>query len=87
MVGLLGPRQCGKTTLALQYTAQLKNFEATTNYFDLEDPLHLARLDNPRLALEELEFFTSSLRVLGVYRAGAYREELARKRQAMDTSA
>lgn len=44
--------------------------------------------DRPvRLALEELEFFTSSLRVLGVYRAGAYREELARKREAMDTSA
>ncbi|MDX1717185.1 MAG: prephenate dehydratase, partial [Anderseniella sp.] len=38
--------------------------------------------DRPvRLALEELEFFTSSLRVLGVYRAGAYREELARKRE------
>jgi prephenate dehydratase len=44
--------------------------------------------DRPvRLALEELEFFTSSLRVLGVYKAGAYREELARKREAMDTSA
>jgi len=40
-----------------------------------------------RLALEELDFFTSSLRVLGVYKAGAYRAELARKREAMDTSA
>ena len=44
--------------------------------------------DRPvRLALEELEFFTSSLRILGVYKAGAYREELARKREALDTSA
>jgi prephenate dehydratase len=44
--------------------------------------------DRPvRLALEELDFFTSSLRVLGVYKAGAYRAELARKREAMDTSA
>ena len=44
--------------------------------------------DRPvRLALEELEFFTSSLRVLGVYKAGAYREELARKREQMDTTA
>ncbi len=44
--------------------------------------------DRPvRLALEELDFFTSSLRVLGVYRAGAYRAELARKRELLDTTA
>ena len=30
-----------------------------------------------RLALEELEFFTSSLRVLGVYKASPYRAEIA----------
>ena len=44
--------------------------------------------DRPvRLALEELDFFTSALRVLGVYRAGAYRAELARKRELLDTTA
>lgn len=44
--------------------------------------------DRPvRLALEELDFFTSSLRVLGVYKASPHREELARRRQAMDTTA
>ena len=32
-----------------------------------------------RLALEELEFFTSYLRVLGVYKASPYRAEIARR--------
>ena len=39
---LVGPRQCGKTTLARQFLA-----EDSVNYFDLEDPLSLARLDEP----------------------------------------
>ena len=34
-----------------------------------------------RLALEELEFFTTHLRVLGVYKASPYRAELARRMQ------
>ena len=34
---------------------------------------------NVRLALEELEFFTSHLRVLGVYKASPYRAEIARR--------
>ena len=37
------------------------------------------RPEHLRLALEELEFFTSYLRVLGVYPASPFRAELARK--------
>lgn len=45
-VVLLGPRQCGKTTLAL-------NIAATQNsvYLDLESPSDLAKLDEPELYL------------------------------------
>lgn len=46
-VALLGPRQCGKTTLARLLMAGQP--EATR--FDLENPVDLARLDNPMLAL------------------------------------
>jgi predicted AAA+ superfamily ATPase len=48
VVSLLGPRQCGKTTLA---TMLLKRRRGV--HFDLEDPADLARLDNPMLALGE----------------------------------
>ncbi|MCC6743597.1 MAG: ATP-binding protein [Acidobacteria bacterium] len=47
---LIGPRQCGKTTLAREFLS-----ENSTNYFDLEDPLSLARLDEPKTALEPLQ--------------------------------
>ncbi|MGB7205730.1 MAG: prephenate dehydratase [Anderseniella sp.] len=40
-----------------------------------------------RLALEELDFFTSSLRVLGVYKSSPHRLELARRRDELDTTA
>lgn len=50
VVALLGPRQCGKTTLARQFVAS-----DSLNYFDLEDPLSLARLDQPMTALRELK--------------------------------
>lgn len=46
---LTGPRQAGKTTLARKILS-----EDTPNYFDLEDPLSLARLEEPRTALEPL---------------------------------
>ena len=52
VVALLGPRQCGKTTLAKMYTEQYSDGEVIR--FDLEDPTDLARLENPKLALEEL---------------------------------
>lgn len=48
VVALLGPRQCGKTTLARQYAPK------ESHYFDLEDPTHLARLESAMLALEDL---------------------------------
>ena len=51
-VGLLGPRQVGKTTLAWQIAAR---WPGPTTHFDLEDPDHLRRLDEPRLTLESLE--------------------------------
>ena len=54
VVALLGPRQCGKTTLARAYAARKKRF-SPENYFDLEDPTDLVRLENPKLALESLK--------------------------------
>lgn len=49
VVALIGPRQCGKTTLARQFVSP-----DSINYFDLEDPLSLARLDQPMTALRDL---------------------------------
>lgn len=54
-------------------------FAATQFYADIEG--HPSER-NVRLALEELEFFTTHLRVLGVYRASPYRAEIARRLQA-----
>ncbi|HEV2613260.1 MAG TPA: ATP-binding protein [Gammaproteobacteria bacterium] len=54
VVALLGPRQCGKTTLAKQYIKQHKEL-GEIHYFDLEDPTDLAKLDNPMLAFSSLE--------------------------------
>ncbi len=48
-VALLGPRQCGKTTLARRL---IKGSRAT--YFNLENPVDLARLAEPMTALEAL---------------------------------
>lgn len=49
VVALIGPRQCGKTTLARELV------EADSpNYFDLEDPAGVARLDEPMTALRDL---------------------------------
>ena len=52
---LLGPRQCGKTTLSRQF-ANLKEIPRI-NIFDLEDPLDLERLEEPMLALSDLHGF------------------------------
>ncbi len=49
---ILGPRQVGKTTLARDYTAIHHIDDA--HFFDLEDPLDLARLQNPMLALSNV---------------------------------
>ena len=50
VVVLTGPRQAGKTTLARQLVD-----ETSVNYFDLEDPASLSRLDEPMTALAPLE--------------------------------
>lgn len=50
--GLLGPRQCGKTTLALQYA---QTFSGVVHHFDLENPDDLESLSNPMRVLERLE--------------------------------
>jgi uncharacterized protein len=50
VVALLGPRQCGKTTLAREFVST-----DSLNYFDLEDPQNLARLTEPSIALRPLK--------------------------------
>jgi predicted AAA+ superfamily ATPase len=50
VVALLGPRQCGKTTLARQFVPP-----DSLNYFDLEDPRSVARLSEPDIALRPLK--------------------------------
>ncbi len=49
VVALVGPRQCGKTTVAREFVPV-----NSANYFDLEDPVSLARLEEPKTALEGL---------------------------------
>lgn len=49
VVLLVGPRQVGKTSLAREFVAA-----DDPNYFDLEDPQDLSRLNDPRLALSGL---------------------------------
>lgn len=49
-VALLGPRQCGKTTLA----RDIASGRSDVAYFDLENPTDIARLSDPMLALEPL---------------------------------
>jgi hypothetical protein len=46
---VIGPRQCGKTTMARQFVPS-----GSANYFDLEDPVSLARLEEPMTALAPL---------------------------------
>jgi ABC-type phosphate transport system ATPase subunit len=46
VTALLGPRQCGKTTLARQVAASRKS-----QFFDLESAADQRRLENPNLAL------------------------------------
>jgi len=49
VTALLGPRQCGKTTLARVF-----NTQESTHYFDLESPSDQQRLQNPELMLSRL---------------------------------
>ena len=55
VIALLGPKQCGKTTIARDYVSFFKEQNRldpeNIHYFDLEDPIDLARLENPMLTL------------------------------------
>lgn len=51
VVGIIGARQVGKTTLA---RSVLKQAHGVSTYYDLENPEDLARLADPMLALKEL---------------------------------
>src|SRR3990172_8443503 len=50
-ITLLGPRQCGKTTLSQMYAETHR----PSRRFDLENPEDLLLLENPMLVLSELE--------------------------------
>jgi len=52
VVAILGPRQSGKTTIARHYFNEHDG--KIENYFDLENPRDLLRLQDPMLALESL---------------------------------
>ena len=49
IIALVGPRQCGKTTLAREFVSI-----DSLNYFDLEDPSSLVRLEEPMTGLKDL---------------------------------
>ena len=49
VVALLGPRQCGKSTLA----RAIARHSPRALFFDLEDPRDIARLEDPMLALAD----------------------------------
>ena len=53
ILGILGPRQCGKTTLAKQFCSQIS--KKTIHTFDLENPNDSSALSNPMAALEDLK--------------------------------
>lgn len=49
IAALLGPRQCGKTTMARLIAAQ-----RSSTYFDLENPVDIRRLSAPLTVLQSL---------------------------------
>ncbi len=51
VVGILGPRQIGKTTLSREIA---RGWDGATSVFDLENPVDSARLADPMLALASL---------------------------------
>jgi uncharacterized protein len=53
IVAILGPRQCGKTTLAKQFLS--RQSEQKIQFLDCEDPRDLAKLENPMFILEPFE--------------------------------
>lgn len=53
IVAILGSRQCGKTTLAKQFSDISTHKHIT--FLDLEDPRDISRIQNPMLTLESLK--------------------------------
>lgn len=51
ILALLGPRQCGKSTLAKEFQ---KKYQPKARYFDLEDPDDEAAFAHPKLLLDHL---------------------------------
>lgn len=49
---LLGPRQSGKTTIAREF---VKELDINVTFFDLEDPMDLVKLENPKLIFLSLD--------------------------------
>lgn len=52
VVTIIGARQVGKTTITYDIA---ERFKGSVSRFDLEDPDDLARLDDPKLALKDLD--------------------------------
>ncbi len=52
LLAILGPRQCGKTTLSHQFSSLWHS--PRVSVFDMENPRDLQRLGDPLLALEDL---------------------------------
>ena len=52
VVGIIGARQVGKTTLSRMFVADIKR---PVSYYDLENPEDLTRLSDPMLALKRLK--------------------------------
>jgi len=52
VVGIVGARQVGKTTLAREFAS---GWKGSVTFFDLENPVDLARLQDPMLALRGLK--------------------------------
>lgn len=51
VVALLGPRQCGKTTLAREFA---NSYKGDVHFFDLENPQDRILMDSPQLLLSDL---------------------------------
>lgn len=54
IIAVLGPRQCGKTTLARTYAKGKIHGHQEVHFFDLEDPTDLAKLADAKLFLDTL---------------------------------
>lgn len=54
VVAILGPRQCGKTTLSKQFLSRQDTEFPPENYFDLENDRDIERLKDPMLTLSRL---------------------------------